>query len=78
MAELRKGHKVNWRGAWGNEPPKEVKIKSIIKCEFPGSKDGDEVSSVKWDKVKGRNYIFDLDNGCWCWASQISEIETPT
>ena len=73
MSELRKGHKVMWRGSFGKDKPVEAVVNSIEKCE-DGCKEGREVSSVDWSDVDSRNYVIDLDNGHWCYGTQITEI----
>lgn len=73
---VKNGDTVLWRGAWGSEPAKEAKIRSLIKCESEGVKDGTTVSEALWETVQnGRKFIVDLDNGSWAWGFQLSPLE---
>jgi len=71
MSKLAIGDTVTWRGAWGNQEPKEAKVKSIEVCPN-GSKYGDQVTSVDWDVVD-RNVVISLTNGHWCYGTQITK-----
>ena len=61
MADLRVGDSVLWRGGWGNDPEKLVKITAIQINESNGSKYGDDVQSVAWGTVVERRVIVNLD-----------------
>ncbi len=68
------GDEVSWRGGWGSDKPKIVKVESIeIDCN--GSKSGTDVLSCDWSKITDRNAIISLDNEHWCWGYQISQIK---
>ena len=73
--KLKIGDSVIWRGAWGKEAPKQVKITSIEITN--GSKSGMSVSEVEWNAIKlnPRNYAFDLDNEHWAYGYQLTEIK---
>jgi hypothetical protein len=70
---LKVGDKVMWRGAWGNDEPKEAYIRGIQITN--GSKYGDDVNQVSWDKVRDREVVVDLDNGHWAYGGQLSKIK---
>lgn len=64
MEKLRLGDEVIWRGSWGNDLPKEVKVTCIEVNDI-------NVSSIDWDKVESRDVVVDLDNGHWAYGFQI-------
>jgi hypothetical protein len=73
--KLKIGDEVIWRGAWGKDVPKQVKIISIEVCN--GSKYGMGLSEVEWSDIKlnPRNYVFDLNNEHWAYGYQLTEIK---
>lgn len=73
MKDLKVGDKVMWRGAWGNGLPKEVKV-TYIELTENGSKYGNSIQSIDWNKVNGREVIVDLDNGHWAYGYQLNKI----
>jgi len=70
--KLKIGDTVNWRGAWGTAPVKQVMVESITKVT--NGKDGKPVTNVLWDDINGREYIVNLINGHWAWGQHISKI----
>jgi hypothetical protein len=75
MKDLKVGDKVMWRGAFGNDLPKEVKV-TYIELTENGSKYGNSIQSIDWNKVNGREVIVDLDNGHWAYGYQLNKILT--
>lgn len=76
MAEadnLKVGDKVMWRGNFGSGPPKMATVESIEICP-EGSKNGRSVGSVLWSAVKTRRVVIDLDNGHWCYGTQVDKV----
>jgi hypothetical protein len=73
--KLKIGDEVIWRGRWGKDVPKQVKITSIEVCN--GSKYGMGLSEVEWSDIKlnPRNYVFDLDNEHWAYGYQLTEMK---
>jgi hypothetical protein len=73
--KLKIGDEVIWRGRWGKEAPKQVKITSIEVCN--GSKYCMGLSEVEWSDIKlnPRNYVFDLNNEHWAYGYQLTEIK---
>ena len=69
---LKIGDEVLWRGTFGMESPKKVKVIGIEITH--GGKYGDEVDAVDWKEVYGRNVTVDLDNNHWAYAEQISKL----
>jgi len=66
---LKVGDTVLWKGGWGQDAEKEVIVKRIeVDCV---DKNGDEVDSVEWSKVKDRTLVVDLDNGKWSYGENI-------
>lgn len=67
---LEIGDVVEWRGAWGTEPPLPAKIETIEIC-YRGAKEGDEAESVKWDVILNdkKNVVVSFDNGHWGYAT---------
>jgi len=74
METLTVGDKVSWKGSWGNDLEQVACVTGIQLNERNGSKEGEQVSSVKWDQVTDRNVILDLDNSHWCWAFQVNKL----
>ena len=75
MADLRVGDSVLWRGGWGSDPEKLVKVVTIQVNESNGSKYGEDVQLVGWDTVVERKVLVDLDNEHWAWGNQIRPSE---
>mgnify|MGYP001185293295 FL=1 len=72
METLTIGDEVLWKGSWGQEPEQVVRVTGIQVNERNGSKEGDPVDFINWDKVTDHNVILDLNNRHWCWAHQIT------
>jgi hypothetical protein len=70
---LKVGDKVIWRGAWGNESPKEAVVDGIEHTR--GGKYGDSVREISWNEVRDREVVISLENGRWAYGSQISKIK---
>ena len=68
------GDTVVWRGSWGQDAPKHVKVTGLTVTEFPREKDGISVDEAYWLHVNQNRVIFDLDNGHWAYGSQISPV----
>lgn len=73
QSKLKVGDFVMWRGAFGSEPQKRVKVEGIQKCPS-GSKSGRDVNSVDWSSVNSRTIVVDLDNGHWAYGTQLKQI----
>jgi len=75
MSKLKIGDTVIWRGAWGQQEPKEAKVESIELCAN-GSKYGKDVKSVDWNTVTSgnRSITVQLDNGHWAYGYQLTEL----
>ena len=76
MNRLKIGDKVMWRGAWGNDAPKEAIVTEIELCAN-GKKYGKTVKSVAWETFTSgsRSITVTLDNGHWAYGNQLTEIE---
>lgn len=71
---LKIGDEVKWSGSWGSNPEEVVTVTNILLCNYPGDKEGQNVSEVGWFRVKEREVIVDLDNGHWAWGFQIKKL----
>lgn len=65
------GDVVVWRGAWGTEPPKEVKVNKIEITNRENEKSGASVNKVSWDEPY---FVVFLDNNKWAFKYQISPL----
>ena len=72
--DLRVNDTVIWRGGFGYFEPRRAKVLAIEIITRPGSKDGDEVQSVPWAMVKGRDVIVTMETGSWAYANQIKPL----
>ena len=74
MAKLsiRVGDEVMWRGAWGSQPPRKVKVLRMELCEYERQKYGVEVEEALL-KDKDRLCI-DLSSGNWAYGFQIQPL----
>jgi hypothetical protein len=72
METLTVGDEIKWKGNFGKEPEKIVRVAGIQVNEFNGSDEGVLVNSVPWHRVKDRRVILQLANTHWCWAFQAS------
>ena len=70
---IRIGDTVRWRGGWGTDPAKDVKVKGMLLTQQPREKhDGVKVKEVDINNDVGGNMVcFDLDNGHWAYSDQI-------
>ena len=65
------GDVVVWRGAWGTELPKEVKVDRIEITSRENEKTGTSVSNVSWNEPY---FVVFLDNNKWAYKYQISPL----
>lgn len=75
MSILKIGDAVMWRGSWGRDAPKEVRVVEMWETEYPAQTHGTPVESTQWDLVRADMVCFILDNGKWAYGEQISEIK---
>jgi len=61
-----------WRGSWGTEPKKQVRVMGIEITESRRHKEGEEAREVD---TTTQHYIADLDNGKWAYGWQIEPIK---
>jgi len=66
------GDYVMWRGCFGMEAPKKVKVVGLDVTEYPREKYGEEVESASWNLVRQNRVVFTLDNESWAYSEQIS------
>ena len=66
MDKLKVGDEVIWRGSWGKDLPKVVKVTCIEVNDI-------NVSSIEWVNSGNRSVVVDLDNGHWAYGFQIQK-----
>ena len=66
MDKLKVGDEVIWRGSWGKDLPKVVKVTCIEVKDI-------NVSSIEWVNSGNRSVVVDLDNGHWAYGFQIQK-----
>lgn len=72
---LRVGDTVNWKGSWGGDLAKEVKVTEMELCE-EGSKYGEPKTEMDWETVQeGRRVVVSLDNGHWAYGYQLEPLK---
>ena len=69
--KIRVGDTVQYRPAWGTSPSKRVKVVSLEATEESREKYGSKVSVVTYSEVADNRVCFDLDDGHWCYSSQV-------
>lgn len=69
---IKVGDSVMWRGSWGADAPRRVKVTGIELCEREREKYGTPVSEVSICDLA--RCVFDLSCGCWAYGSQISPL----
>ena len=69
---LKIGDEVIWKGGFGMDKPKVAKVEGIEHTR--GGKYGDSVEEISWTKVRDREVVLDLDNGHWCYGSQVRQM----
>lgn len=72
MPKLKVGDSVAWRGRWGADPPKLVKVTDIERVA-EGEKYGTPVEEMDWADVPGRSVVT-LDTGHWAYGSQLTQV----
>jgi hypothetical protein len=67
------GDSVMWRGAWGSESAKPVRVTAMELCAAPRQKHGVPVTEVPRTL---KDYVnFTLDNGHWAYGYQIELLD---
>lgn len=66
MDKLKVGDEVIWRGSWGKDFPKVVRVTCIEVNDI-------NVSSIEWVNSGNRSVVVDLDNGHWGYGFQIKK-----
>ncbi len=67
---LKVGDTVLWKGAWGTEPEKKVKVIDIEKTTGEHSKSGTTVKKVNWEST----FVVTLDNDHWAYHYQLKPL----
>jgi len=69
---VKVGDVIICRASWGADKPKRERLSGIERTKEEGSKNGDEVDSVKWIDGKWEfPFICDMENGHWAYSYQI-------
>jgi hypothetical protein len=67
------GDSVMWKGAWGSESAKPVRVTAMELCAAPRQKHGVPVTEVPRTL---KDYVnFTLDNGHWAYGYQIELLD---
>jgi len=66
------GDYVMWRGCFGADKPRRVRVTGLDVTDHPREKYGEEVDSVSWDLVRQNRVVFSLSNDSWAYSDQIS------
>ena len=69
--KIRVGDTIQYRPAWGTDPSKRVKVVSLEVTKESREKYGSRVSVVTYSEVADNRVCFDLDDGHWCYSSQV-------
>lgn len=69
---LKVGQSVTYRGGWGKDDPKDVKVIGIELCQQEHEKYGTPVKEVNVEDIP--RSVFDLDDGHWCYGYQIVAV----
>ena len=75
MSMVKVGDTVLWRGCFGTEAPRRVKVTGLETTRLPRTKYGRHVTRAPWRMVNENRVVFWLDNGHWAYGSQISPAE---
>jgi len=71
---IKVGDEVSWRGSFGNDEPKTVKVMSLETTVYPREKYGEDVNEVTWDLVKKNRVNFGLSSGNWAYSEQVAPV----
>ena len=72
MKTIKIGDSISYRGCWGSDPPKTVKVEGLTVTDMPRSKYGEDVQEVTIEQVKANMVLFSLDDGHWCYSEQVT------
>jgi hypothetical protein len=72
---IKLGTEVIYRGAWGSDAPKRVKVVGLTLTDHPRDKYGKSVKEVTIDDVKANKVCFDLSDNHWCYSDQIRGVD---
>ena len=68
---IKIGDQIRYRGGWGNDPEKVARVTALDVTDQPNEKYGESVEEVSVDLVRNDVVLFCLDDGHWCYSSQI-------
>lgn len=71
MGTIKIGSKVLYKGEFGRGVATEVKVEGM-ELVPDGEKYGTPISEI--DFSRKNNVVFDLDNGHWCYGSQVVKL----
>jgi len=76
--KCRVGYFVIWRGGWGRDEPKTVKVTALSPTKSVRGKDIiEEVEEVDWERITDNRCIVSLDTGNWAYGEQIEPAPKP-
>ena len=72
MPDIVVGDWVVYRGGFGNDLPRPVKVSQMEVTDWAREKDGQIREVVSLELVKANRVLFILGDGHWCYADQIT------
>jgi hypothetical protein len=68
---IKVGDTINYATFFGGGPVKSAKVETLTLTEHPREKYGQEVLAADIESVKSNRVVFGLDDGHWCYGSQV-------
>ena len=69
------GDTVMWRGGFGKDEPIEATVTGLELTRDPRTKYGLATESSTWERAREDRLLVTLDNGHWCYGSQVSPLD---
>ena len=69
------GDKIMWRGGFGKDAPKVATVTGLELTRDPRTKYGLATESSTWERAREDRLLVTLDNGHWCYGSQIAPLD---
>tara|TARA_R110002167_G_scaffold96473_2_gene255552 strand:- start:973 stop:1209 length:237 start_codon:yes stop_codon:yes gene_type:complete len=69
------GDKIMWRGGFGKDAPKVATVTGLELTQEPREKYGEATECSTWERARENRLLVTLDNGHWCYGSQISPLD---
>ena len=68
------GDLVMWRGGFGKDEAKCATVTGLELTRDQRTKYGTPTQSCTWERVEENRVLITLDNGHWCYGSQVSYV----